>query len=60
MKLLQIGKVWFDKWTSPQVFPINLNDFVFTQIWLKLFAFAQIYLRLLDPNPNAPILLKRF
>jgi len=25
-----------------QVFPINLDVFVFTQIWLKLFSFAQI------------------
>jgi len=25
-----------------QVFPINLNVFVLTQIWLKLFSFAQI------------------
>jgi len=25
-----------------QVFPINQNGFVFTQIWLKLFSFAQI------------------
>jgi len=24
------------------VFPINLNIFVFTQVWLKLFSFAQI------------------
>jgi len=25
-----------------QVFPINANIFVFTQVWLKLFSFAQI------------------
>jgi len=25
-----------------QVFPINLDVFAFTQIWLKLFSFAQI------------------
>jgi len=25
-----------------QVFQINLDIFVFTQIWLKLFSFAQI------------------
>jgi len=25
-----------------QVFPINLNVFVFTQLWLKLFSFSQI------------------
>jgi len=25
-----------------QVFPINLNVFIFTQFWLKLFSFAQI------------------
>ena len=29
------------------MFPINLNVFVFTQICLKPFSFAQIYLRLL-------------
>jgi len=25
-----------------QWFPINLNAFVFTQVWLKLFSFVQI------------------
>jgi len=25
-----------------QVFPVNLNVFVFTEVWLKLFSFAQI------------------
>jgi len=25
-----------------EVFPVYLNVFVFTQVWLKLFSFAQI------------------
>ena len=31
-----------------QMFPIYLNVFIFTQIRMKLFSFAQIWLKLLD------------
>jgi len=31
-----------------QMFPIYLIVFIFTQAWIKLFSFAQIYLKLLD------------
>ena len=32
--------IWLMDFT--QVFPVYLNVFVFTQIWLKLFSFARI------------------
>jgi len=32
--------IWLMDFT--QVFPVNLNVFVFTQVWLKFFSFAQI------------------
>ena len=31
-----------------QMFPIYVNVFNFTWIWMKLFAFAQMYLKQLD------------
>jgi len=38
--------IWLMDFT--QMFPIYLNAFILTQIWMKLLSFAQIWLKLLD------------
>jgi len=55
MKILP-NLIWLKDFT--QMFPIYVNAYNFTQIWIKLSSFAQIYLKLLDHTQMFLILPK--
>ena len=59
IKLLQIGKIWFDWWTSSNVSSLS-ECFCFHLSLNETFLTCPYLIEGVIPNPNAPILLKRF
>jgi len=59
LKLLYIGKIWFDWWTSPKCFQLS-KCFCFHPSLIEAFLICQDLIEAVGPYPNAPILLNCF
>jgi len=59
MKLLKIGKISFDWWTSPKCFQL-IYMFLFSPKLIEAFLICPDLVEAAGPYPNGPILLKCF